>query len=115
MGRFTSPDDGSDQSPGDPQSWNLYSYVRNNPLSNVDPDGHDCIDTTNLSKDGTVKVTAGTSCANNNSLGPNGIYINGTVNTNSLTTYGKGGVGYSFTSYDGQSGGGGVISPAAPY
>jgi RHS repeat-associated protein len=31
LGRFTSPDDGSDQTPGDPQSWNLYSYVRNNP------------------------------------------------------------------------------------
>jgi RHS repeat-associated protein len=43
IGRFSSPDDGRDQSPGDPQSWNLYSYVRNNPLSDVDPDGHlDC-------------------------------------------------------------------------
>jgi RHS repeat-associated protein len=40
MGRFMSPDDGSDQSPRDPQSWNLYSYVRNNPLTNVDDDGH---------------------------------------------------------------------------
>lgn len=25
---------------GDPQSLNLYSYVRNNPLSKADPDGH---------------------------------------------------------------------------
>ncbi len=24
----------------DPQSLNLYSYVRNNPLSKADPDGH---------------------------------------------------------------------------
>ena len=42
MGRFSSPDDGSDQDPSNPQSWNLYSYVQNNPLSNVDPDGHTC-------------------------------------------------------------------------
>jgi uncharacterized protein RhaS with RHS repeats len=40
MGRFLSPDDGSDQSPGNPQSWNLYSYVRNNPLTNTDDDGN---------------------------------------------------------------------------
>jgi RHS repeat-associated protein len=39
MGRFMSPDSGSDQHPSDPQSWNLYSYVRNNPLSMVDPNG----------------------------------------------------------------------------
>ena len=25
----------------DPQSLNLYSYVRNNPLSRTDPDGHE--------------------------------------------------------------------------
>jgi hypothetical protein len=40
MGRFISPDDGSDQDPNNPQSWNLYSYVRNNPLNSTDPDGH---------------------------------------------------------------------------
>ena len=25
---------------GDPQSLNLYNYVRNDPISRVDPDGH---------------------------------------------------------------------------
>jgi uncharacterized protein RhaS with RHS repeats len=35
-----SPDDGSDQDPSNPQSFNLYSYVRNNPVGNTDPDGH---------------------------------------------------------------------------
>jgi RHS repeat-associated protein len=41
LGRFTSPD----PSPGgisvqDPQSWNLYSYVRNRPLAMVDSNGN---------------------------------------------------------------------------
>lgn len=26
----------------DPQSWNLYSYVRNSLLTNTDEDGHTC-------------------------------------------------------------------------
>ncbi len=43
LGRFSSPDDPLvDQEAKDPQSWNLYSYVRNNPLRNVDRDGHTC-------------------------------------------------------------------------
>jgi hypothetical protein len=47
MGRFLSPDwnDIPDSIPyadmDDPQSFNLYSYVHNNPLSATDPDGHD--------------------------------------------------------------------------
>lgn len=47
MGRFMSPDssDGPDPVPfsdlENPQSLNLYSYVANNPLSEVDDDGHD--------------------------------------------------------------------------
>jgi RHS repeat-associated protein len=40
QGRFASPDiPFIDQSEDDPQSWNLYSYVGNNPLSNTDPTG----------------------------------------------------------------------------
>ena len=40
QGRFTSPDRPLlDQHAGDPQSWNLYSYVRNNPLRFIDPNG----------------------------------------------------------------------------
>ena len=47
MGRWTSPDwaDKPEAVPysslSDPQSLNLYSYVRNNPVSSVDADGHD--------------------------------------------------------------------------
>src|SRR5581483_9407014 len=52
MGRFYSPDDPlGDQDADDPQSWNLYTYVRNNPLRNIDRDGRDC----EQAADGTVK------------------------------------------------------------
>jgi RHS repeat-associated protein len=38
LGRFMSPDPLSG-SPGNPQSWNRYSYVYNNPLNSIDPSG----------------------------------------------------------------------------
>jgi RHS repeat-associated protein len=45
QGRFTGPDQPLiDQNPVDPQSWNLYSYGRNNPLRFTDPTGRACID-----------------------------------------------------------------------
>jgi RHS repeat-associated protein len=41
MGRFMSPDEPFyDGDIHDPQKLNLYSYVRNNPLNSIDPDGH---------------------------------------------------------------------------
>lgn len=49
QGRFTSPDWSAKPQPvpyadfKDPQSLNLYAYVRNNPLKNRDLDGHVCI------------------------------------------------------------------------
>jgi hypothetical protein len=44
QGRFTSPDAPfADQQAEDPQSWNLYSYVRNNPSIFTDPTGNDCV------------------------------------------------------------------------
>jgi RHS repeat-associated protein len=48
MGRWMSPDWAAKAMPvpyaklDNPQSLNLYSYTVNNPLSNVDPDGHAC-------------------------------------------------------------------------
>jgi RHS repeat-associated protein len=49
MGRWLSPDWSAHVMPvpyaklGDPQSLNLYSYVLNNPLNGIDPDGHMCV------------------------------------------------------------------------
>ena len=43
QGRWTSPDAPfADQHVEDPQSWNMYAYVRNNPLAHVDPNGKAC-------------------------------------------------------------------------
>ncbi len=44
QGRWTSPDAPlADQWEKDPQSWNLYSYVRNNPLRFTDLTGRECV------------------------------------------------------------------------
>jgi hypothetical protein len=45
MGRFLSPDPSGAAftNPSNPQSWNMYSYVLNNPLSATDPDGRECV------------------------------------------------------------------------
>lgn len=48
MGRWMSPDWSDIPVPvpyadlTDPQSLNLYNYVRNNPIANLDPNGHEC-------------------------------------------------------------------------
>jgi RHS repeat-associated protein len=48
IGRFTTPDWSAKTEPvpyavfTDPQSLNLYAYVRNNPITHVDLDGHEC-------------------------------------------------------------------------
>jgi RHS repeat-associated protein len=41
-GRFLSVDPGRDWDLREPQSWNMYAYVRNNPVNNTDPDGKWC-------------------------------------------------------------------------
>src|SRR5258708_8313477 len=42
LGRFTSSDPHNEGAqPTEPQSWNSYSYVANNPLRHIDPDGRD--------------------------------------------------------------------------
>jgi RHS repeat-associated protein len=41
LGRFMAVDPGDDTDLEDPQSWNKYSYVRNNPLKFIDTDGQE--------------------------------------------------------------------------
>ncbi len=71
MGRFLSPDYNDRGSIPDPvpyadytkpQSLNLYSYVKNNPLSRTDPDGHGCFDSdasSSTDADGNLQVNGG--------------------------------------------------------
>ena len=88
QGRFTSPDQPLiDQEPSDPQSWNLYSYVRNNPLVNIDPTGQDC-----------VYINDDVSLERGNCSKKNGTYVSGTIDAKSFTyDPRKGTLGYSYT------------------
>ena len=78
LGRFMSPDPanvGGDLEEWDnPQSWNLYSYVGNNPINAVDPDGRDCLYIT----DNAAEIQRG-SCTEKG-----GIYIAGHINEKSF-------------------------------
>jgi RHS repeat-associated protein len=99
QGRFTSPDTPfNDQDPSDPQSWNLYGYVRNNPLSSVDPTGEDCVSI--ISQSGT-SISVGIATGDCGSRG--GISVNGTVDQDSLRYEGNS-LDFSYIDYGGAVG-----------
>jgi RHS repeat-associated protein len=98
QGRFTSPDPSGllAQKPQDPQSWNMYAYVRNNPLVLIDPNGLDCV----YANDG--HGTVGTE-TNSNDCGANsGTWVPGTVDQKNIVYNKKTGL-YQVASLDGQS------------
>jgi len=96
QGRFTSPDEPfNDQYPADPQSWNLYAYVRNNPLKYVDLNGQDCVYTNDFSSSGTVGLERG-QCTQKG-----GQYYEGTINEKSFIYNSQNGqLGFSYTNGD---------------
>jgi RHS repeat-associated protein len=104
MARFMSPDDGTDQDPSDPQSWNLYAYVRNNPLINTDPDGHDCVNASNAAN-GTISVQ---STQNASDCKAGYTYVDGTVGNS--YTYKNGQVGFDISNYADGSGTAGSVT-----
>jgi RHS repeat-associated protein len=106
MGRFMSPDDGDggSSSPGNPQSWNLYAYVQNNPLTNVDPDGHDCVVQSRIDdKSESVSVSSGDCSGVKTGSGQSATYVPGTVT--GITSNGGNSIDIGYNSYDGQSSG----------
>jgi hypothetical protein len=111
QGRFTSPDGPfNDQDPRDPQSWNLYGYVRNNPLKYVDLSGQDCVYTNNFGSNGTVGLESG-SCSQSG-----GTFVNGTIDPNSVTynTYNQNKNTLSYSYANGDTIGSGIIGLPAP-
>ena len=91
MGRFMSPDPGwlFAADPGNPQTWNQYAYVLNNPLSNVDPMGYDCVYLNNAGNGAESVDTNSNSgeCGNNGGYWVDGTFTSGTVYSNSNDVY----------------------------
>lgn len=87
QGRFTSPDDPlADQHPEDPQSWNVYSYVRNNPLRYGDPSGRECV---KLDGGGIGDDGQGNACQDKSLQTTHGVTVNGTTGEVTSGVYGN--------------------------
>ncbi len=101
MGRFMSADPSGlyYADPSNPQSLNLYSYGGNNPLTNIDPTGLDCVHINNDT--GKFEGFESGDCNNSTeALANTGHYVDGTVNQISFN--GQGQVsGYSASTSDG--------------
>ncbi len=92
MGRFSSPDPGwfFASRLENPQTWNQYSYVLNNPLNATDPDGYDCVYLNN-SGSGVESVdqnSSSTECMGDGkgNKGTGGYWVDGTATQVTLFT-----------------------------
>ena len=102
MGRFLSPDiPFYDGDLTDPQKLNLYSYVQNNPLTNIDPNGHDCIYASSVG----FEVIRGDCLSDTDS----GIYVNGTVTSLNYNSSNNS-LGFTYAAYDTGNLGTGIIT-----
>ena len=72
LGRFISADTIVPE-PSNPQSWNRYSYVMNNPVRYVDPSGHVCVDANGDAMPGNCQGRSPTRVVNASGSGINGI------------------------------------------
>jgi RHS repeat-associated protein len=104
MGRFMSPDDDSGEHADAPQSWNLYSYVQNNPITNTDPDGHDCVVQSRIDDNHeSISVSSGNCAGKGTGSGQSATYVPGTVT--GVSVNGGNSIDIGYNSYDGQSSG----------
>jgi RHS repeat-associated protein len=87
MGRWLTPDPAglAAVDPTNPQSWNRYAYVLNNPLSNIDPFGLDCV---TVNADGSTSTAIG-DC---DEMANNQFYFDGNVNGNQVVVDNDGNV-----------------------
>jgi hypothetical protein len=79
--------------PSNPQSWNMYSYVLNNSLNAIDPDGRDCIYVNDPGA--SVDHIRPGDCE---SPTDDGYFVNGTVSWSAVSTDGNY-LGYSYNNY----------------
>jgi RHS repeat-associated protein len=122
MGRWMSPDPSGlyFADPTNPQSFNLYGYVANNPLTNADPTGLDCVHINN--ETGAYEGFESGDCDNSTEEKANsGYYVDGKVNQISFNSQNQV-IGYSTSSADGYFPGtpgatsdGGTVANLNPY
>ncbi len=101
MGRFMSPDLGWFLAAEltNPQTWNQYSYALNNPLSNVDPNGLDCV-YFNAAGDAAESIDQN---SNSGECGTNGgDWVNGTTSSSQIQ-YNAGNDTFNIQSSDNQN------------
>lgn len=92
--------------PTNPQTLNLYSYVLNNPLIYTDPDGLDCVYTSNQSSGSVSVETVRGDCRSDTD---SGVYVDGHIDTDSYKytqSNGNYSLNYNYTPDSGSNGDG---------